>query len=138
MRRRKVRVRTAVFTAFMIAFFGITIYLTYYSEVVHERNLPVVKTVLPQYCSEQSGDNARYEVPDSAIYWDARNQPYLLVVRHESDIMGDRYRTSSLHVWLKGETEDGLSVVEGIIWVEPVIVDSDREVAAGMDVRPEE
>lgn len=136
MKKEKVRVRTKVFTSFMIAFFGMTMYLTYYSEVVRERNLPVVQTVLPQYCQEQSDEKARYEVPPKAILRDAKNQPYLLVVHLESDILGDRYHTASLHVWLKGETEDGMCIVEGIVRAEPIVAEPGTELFPGMEVKP--
>lgn len=132
--RKQIRLGTFIFLIFMTVFLGGTAYLTYYSNVVFEQNLPVVGSVMPEAQAEPINGKTLYKVPENAILRDSRNQPYLLVVRFENDILGERYYTAAVHVWLKGQTGDGMILVEGIVREEPVVVAPEPGLTAGMEV----
>lgn len=133
--RKQIRLGTLIFMIFMAVFFGGTAFLTYYSNVVCKRSLPVVETVMPEAQAEPINGKTLYNVPENAILRDSRNQPYLLVVRYENDILGERFYTAAVHVWLKGQTGDGMVLVEGIVREEPVVVAQEPGLTAGMEVQ---
>lgn len=124
--------RTKIFLTFMLVFFSITAYLTYYSKVVYLRELPKAETVMPELVeNEKKNGKYLYVIPKEAVSVDSQYRTYILTARFEQDIMGARYHAYQVHVWIEEERTDGTAVVEGIIREEPVIVRADKPIGKG-------
>jgi hypothetical protein len=118
-------------------FFGLTVFLTYYSKVVYLRNLPAVAAAMPERTGEMKNGRYTYIVPETAIHMDIMRKTYVLTARYQADIMGERHLAVRVDVWVLERRKDGTALVDGIVREEPVLTDTGDRISAGAAVKLE-
>lgn len=113
--------RTTVFLAFMIVFFGMTGYLTYYSRVVYLGNLPAVTVIMPERTGDLKNGRYTYVVPEDSIKVDPMGKTYILTARYQTDIIGERYLATRIDVWVLERRDDNMAIIDGMVREEPVL-----------------
>lgn len=135
MRWKKLSKKTVIFVSFMVLFFALAGYLTYYSKVVYLKNLPEFEMVKPQLAEEYHNGRETYYIPEKALHKDEMTgKYYIFVARHTKDFLGERYLVVHLNVWML-EKKDGKVRVDGIVWEEPILIVEKGEVQVGQAVK---
>lgn len=130
--KRKFKGRTAAFLIFMIVFFAVAGYLTYYSKVVYLRNLPQVAMQQPEASGEYVNGRMTYYIPQAALHKDETSGAYfIMTARHTRDVLGERYLAVRVDVRVMERTEDQMALVDGIVWAEPVLVETEKTIQNG-------
>jgi len=130
--------KTKAFIITMGVFFATVVFLTYYSKQVFLKNLPVVEVAMPQRAEQLNSGRFAYSVPAAAIHFDMQTgQYYVLLLQEVSDILGDNYRPVATTVTLLYQDEE-TARIDGLVYVEPIILTDDPRVNAGGRVMVEE
>lgn len=133
LRKRVISARTAAFICFMLLFFSMAAYLTYYSRVEFLKNLPAVDTVMPKPAGMTSNGRMAYLVPADSVRTDKLNKKYVLTARYKYDILGERYLATRIDIWVLEES-DGMALIDGLILEEPVLTYENVNISAGESV----
>ena len=135
MRKKFLSAKTIIFLSFMVLFFALAGYLTYYSKVVYLNNLPDYEMIKPQIAEEYHNGRSTYFIPKSALHKDeTTGKYYILVARRTNDVLGERYLVTQINVWLLEEKEE-IVRVDGIVWEDPVLLVEEGEVKEGQAVK---
>lgn len=127
--------RTVIFTAFILLFFIMTGYLTYYSGFVYLNTLPVVDSVLPQPSGSYANGRMTYYIPAEAVYRRSDGTFYIQTARYVADDLGERYQVAEVSVRILEKTSDSQVCVDGIVWEEAIILDQSRKLQEGDSIR---
>lgn len=117
----KLSSRTVIFVTFMLLFFLMTGYLTYYSNVVYHQSLPRPEAVMPEWTGEYHNGREVYLVPKESVHEKDLGRYMVYTARFLSDELGERYRIEEVYVYVLGKADDGRTIVSGIVWEEAVI-----------------
>lgn len=135
MRQKKLSAKTIIFLSFMMLFFVMAGYLTYYSKVVYLNNLPVYEMIKPQITEEYHNGRATYLIPKNALHKDeTTGKYYIFVARRTNDVLGERYLVTQINVWLLEEKEE-IVRVDGIVWEDPILIVEEGQVKEGQAVK---
>lgn len=122
---RRIRKKTLFFIGFMIFFFMLLLYLTYYSHVAYFEGLPLVSTVMPERTGEYANGRYLYVIPAEAVQEDKdNNKLYIYTARSYRDILGERSLVTTIVIYVKEELDKDRVVVDGIVREEPVITEN--------------
>ena len=129
---KRLQRRTVIFLAFMGLFFALAGYLTYYSGVVYLNRLPEVRMQLPEQTGQYENGRMTYYVPEAAVHQDpATGKHYVLAARYTRDVLGERYLAVRINVWVLDTTGEQMAEVDGIVWGEPVLLDTGDTIQDG-------
>jgi len=123
--------KTKAFAITLAVFFAAVMFLTFYSKQVFLANLPCVEAVMPERGEKLASGRFAYIVPVAAIhYTEKTHEPYVLILKEVSDVLGDNYYPEVTKITLLklGEAE---AVIDGLVYVEPVILSDDPRVEQG-------
>lgn len=129
---KRLQRRTVIFLVFMGLFFALAGYLTYYSGVVYLNQLPEVDMQLPERTGQYANGRMTYYVPQTAIHQDPdTGKNYILAARYTRDVLGERYLAVRINVWILDKTGEQMAEVDGIVWEEPVLLDTGDTIQDG-------
>lgn len=121
--REKMQSRTKWFLGFMLAFFLLLLFLTFYSHVAYRRGLPRVATVMPVRTENYENGRYLYQIPQKALQKSpSDNQWVIYTARSYQDVLGERCLVTKIKVRIRQE-ENGIALVDGIVKEEPVITE---------------
>lgn len=129
--KNKQSLKTRIFIVFMVLFFGLAGFMTYYSQIVYTRLLPRVGTVMPERTERDSNGRLLYLVPEDCVRVDNMNGRYLLTARYSLDVLGERYLAARIDIWVVEKGTDGMVLVDGIIQEEPIIAGTESGIEKG-------
>jgi len=134
-------VKTRAFIITLSVFFAVVALLTFYSKQVFLKSLPVVEVAMPQRAELLANGRYAYEVPVEAVRYNMKTSTYyVLLLKEASDVLGDNYYPAAAVITLLYR-DDVTAKIDGLVYVEPVILTIDSRVEAGsrllVDVLPE-
>ena len=123
--------KTKAFILTLALFFATAALLTFYSKQVFLANLPRVAVVMPERGDKLASGRYAYTVPVAAIHYTERtHEPYVLVLKEVSDILGDNYYPEMTKITLL-KLDETTAVIDGLVYVNPVILSDDPRVLQG-------
>jgi len=130
--------KTKAFILTLAVFFAAAAFLTFYSKQVYLANLPRVEAVMPVRGEKLESGRYAYTVPASAIhYTEQTHEPYVLVLKEVSDVLGDNYFPEATKITLL-TLDEAKAVIDGLVYVNPVILSDDPRVLQGSRLMPKD
>jgi len=116
-------------------YFIAVIFLTNYSSRVFLNGLPVVETFLPIRGAMMENGRHAYLVPKNSVKIDIMTMSYYVCILEEkNDILGKNYYPRKITV-IPVSTEDEYISIDGLKYVQPVILLDDPRIENGIRVR---
>ena len=123
--RKKIQNRTLLFCGFMISFFLLLVFLTYYSHVTYYKKLPLVVTVMPERTELYSNGRYLYKIPEQSVQKEEdTGKLFIYTAREYQDILGERYLVTKILISVKERMNGNMVLVDGIVREEPVITET--------------
>lgn len=125
--KKKMSPKTVTFILFMLAFWGVTVFFTYASQIAYRKNLPRVSVIMPVRTENMENGRYQYTVMEDAVRTDQFGKEFLLAARFQKDILGERYRTVRIDIRIKERNSDKTVLVDGIVREEGIVMEKEIE-----------
>lgn len=136
---KRIQKRTLFFVGFMILFFLLLLFLTWYSHVAYFRGLPVVVTVMPERTEAYENGRYLYRIPREAVQREEDSgKLFIYTARNYRDILGERNLVTKIPIRVEQEPEGDMVLVDGIVREEPVITEGMDMLYEGQSVLQKE